>query len=95
MADDRIALRLRVIGRVQGVWFRAWTVKQASALKLDGWVRNRTDGSVEILAAGPSGAVDRLLALCKDGPRNARVVDVCSNPAEDPGPTGFDLRPTA
>ena len=95
MADDRVARRLRVTGRVQGVWFRAWTVEQASALRLDGWVRNRTDGSVEILAAGPSEAVDRLFALCKHGPRNARVADVESNPAEDPGPTGFDLRPTA
>lgn len=49
MADAR---RLTVRGRVQGVGFRAWTVREAKALGLDGWVRNRRDGTVEVLACG-------------------------------------------
>ena len=53
----RIAVRARISGRVQGVWFRAWTVEQAEMLGLDGWVRNRSDGSVEALFAGPRAAL--------------------------------------
>ena len=95
MADRRVARRLTVRGRVQGVWFRGWTVDQARRLGLDGWVRNRADGTVEVLAAGRPDAVDRLAALCQVGPPHARVASVDSMAADDPGRTGFDQRPTA
>ena len=94
MADQRIARRLTVSGRVQGVWFRGWTIDQARALRLDGWVRNRTDGTVEVLAAGPANAVERLMALCHGGPPHAQVTAVDSVPADDPGAIGFGQKPT-
>ncbi|MCC7272994.1 MAG: acylphosphatase, partial [Alphaproteobacteria bacterium] len=66
-----IAARLRIAGRVQGVWYRAWTVETAQALGLRGWVRNRADGSVEALLIGPAAAVDAMAARCRQGPPKA------------------------
>lgn len=94
MSDRRSARRLIVTGRVQGVWFRGWTVDQARKLGLDGWVRNRTDGTVEILAAGSTDAIARLAALCRVGPPHAQVASVDSIAADDPGATGFGQKPT-
>ncbi|MGQ9365578.1 acylphosphatase [Azospirillum sp. ST 5-10] len=95
MADgtDR-AVRAHIGGRVQGVWYRGWTVRRATQLGLRGWVRNRADGSVEALFAGPPAAVDRMLAECRDGPPAARVDAVTVEPAADPGPGPFAQRPT-
>ena len=89
--------RLVVHGRVQGVWFRGWTVDQARALGLDGWVRNRRDGSVEILASGPDQAVATLIDRCREGPPAARVerVDVEDSDETPSPPPGFAQRPTA
>jgi len=67
------AVRLRVRGRVQGVFFRDWTIEAARALGLTGWVRNRTDGSVEILANGPANAIETFVEQCRQGPPAARV----------------------
>ena len=93
-AIARTAVTLRITGRVQGVGFRWWTQHQASALGLDGWVRNRTDRSVEVLAAGAPNAVDSLIALCHEGPDMARVDDVHVAQAMDPGHVGFSLEAT-
>jgi acylphosphatase len=71
-----IAVRVRISGHVQGVWFRAWTVNIARDLCLDGWVRNRTDGSVEAVFCGPEPQVERMIANCSDGPPDASVSDV-------------------
>ena len=90
----RKSVRLVVTGRVQGVWFRGWTVEQAARLGLDGWVRNRADGTVEAVAAGAPAAVDALVEACRQGPPLARVMAVTVDPAEDPGPVGFSQRPT-
>jgi acylphosphatase len=60
-------------GRVQGVGFRAWTEYTALERGLQGWVRNRRDGAVEALFAGPADAVVAMIALCDEGPRGARV----------------------
>jgi acylphosphatase len=87
--------RLVVTGRVQGVWFRGWTVDRARELGLDGWVRNRRDGSVEILADGEAAALDALAARCREGPPAARVEDVAGTEDDEPVPTGFTQRPTA
>lgn len=67
---------VRVEGHVQGVWYRGWTVETARGLGLDGWVRNRTDGSVEALLHGPSAAVARMITACHQGPPTARVTRV-------------------
>lgn len=87
--------RLLVHGRVQGVWYRGWTVDQAEALGLDGWVRNRRDGSVEILVSGADGAIERLIALCRQGPSAARVERVEVTGSDETVPAGFEQRPTA
>jgi len=81
MAETR---HLTVTGRVQGVGYRAWTVETAAGLGLDGWVRNRRDGSVEITARGEPTALDALTEACRRGPTFARVEDVRSETvAED------------
>lgn len=95
MTDEaRKAVLARIGGRVQGVWYRGWTVETAQGLGLSGWVRNRADGTVEALFAGPTAAVDRMLAACRDGPPAARVNGITLSVAEDPGAGGFEQRPT-
>jgi acylphosphatase len=90
-----VARRLTVRGRVQGVFYRGWTVETASALGLEGWVRNRLSGDVEIVAVGPAEAVEALVERCRRGPPAARVEAVEVEDAE-PGPVeGFRQRPTA
>ncbi|CCG43085.1 Acylphosphatase [Magnetospirillum molischianum DSM 120] len=81
-------------GRVQGVWFRGWTVEQASACALSGWVRNRSDGSVEALFHGSAAMVDAMIAACRIGPPAARVSHLSVESAEVPAGPGFHSRPT-
>jgi acylphosphatase len=88
----RSAVRVTISGKVQGVWYRAWTVREATARGLDGWVRNRPDGTVEALFAGAEAAVQDMLAACEQGPPAARVLAVTPQPAADPGATGFAQR---
>ncbi|WP_374656582.1 acylphosphatase [Dongia sp.] len=84
-----IAKLCRIRGKVQGVWYRAWTVEQAEARGLTGWVRNRADGSVEALFAGPPDKVADMIAACHQGPRAARVVDVAVEDFAGDIPEGF------
>lgn len=81
-----------VTGRVQGVAYRAWTEGEAEALGLRGWVRNRRDGSVEAVLAGPEAAVAAMLAKMRDGPPAARVDDLRVQEARDRLPEGFEIR---
>jgi acylphosphatase len=60
-------------GRVQGVGYRAWVEHIATELGLDGWVRNRRDGSVEAVFAGPAEIVAQMVERCRRGPGSARV----------------------
>ena len=91
---ERIAIQLRLRGRVQGVGYRWWATARAQELGLDGWVRNRSDGSVEILAIGAARLLDDFATSCRDGPASALVHDVERTPAEDDGSRGFSPRPT-
>ena len=91
---DRIARRLRIHGRVQGVWYRAWTLETAQRLGLDGWVRNRLDGTVEVLAVGSADAVEKLIAACRDGPPAAKVERIEIEDAKGIVPRGFTKKPT-
>ena len=75
-ADGVRSVRVRISGRVQGVGFRAWTERRASALGLSGWVRNLPCGEVEALFCGPPAAVEAMLTACREGPRLARVEDI-------------------
>lgn len=88
-------VRVRIEGRVQGVWFRAWTSEQAQARGLRGWVRNCRDGSVEALFAGEAKRVDEMVAACRQGPPLARVSNVTVSAAEPPDGAGFESMPTA
>ena len=71
-----IRARLRIHGLVQGVFYRASARQQAQTLGLSGFVRNCDDGSVEVVAEGEDAAVEKLIAWCRIGPRDARVTDV-------------------
>jgi acylphosphatase len=85
----RQTVRLRITGRVQGVWYRGWTVETARRLGLDGWVRNRADGSVEVLISGPEAAVQAMIWACRQGPPAARVDDIATTPGPAPESKGF------
>jgi acylphosphatase len=89
---ETVAARIVVHGRVQGVFFRATAREEARRLGLAGWVRNLPGGSVELVAEGESGAVERMTAWCRRGPPAARVdsVTVASQPPS--GLSGFDIR---
>ena len=91
---DIISMRLRIEGGVQGVGFREFTISEANALNLKGWVRNRADGTVEALACGPRHDVEALIAKCMKGPPSARVTSVDLSPADPPDRLGFTRRPT-
>ena len=88
------SVRLRITGRVQGVGYRLWAERTATALALRGWVRNRADGSVELAASGGDDAVAALIAACRQGPRAAIVAAVEVSDGDDDGSTGFTARPT-
>ena len=76
-ADDKTrTVTVKIEGRVQGVYYRAWTNETARMLKLDGTVRNMGDGSVEAVFSGPGDVVEDMLRRCKDGPKDARVTKV-------------------
>lgn len=86
--------RLRIHGRVQGVGFRAFVYREAQLLGIDGWVRNRTDGTVEALVRGDQGTIADLLARIEEGPRWGRVdrVDQTIESDNGDGPHGFNIR---
>jgi acylphosphatase len=96
--NDWIVRHIDVRGRVQGVGFRAFVEDRAIELGLTGWVRNRRDGSVEAVFAGPRAAVDAIVAACRTGPRGARVdaLDQRDSADADLGgePDIFVCRPT-
>lgn len=87
-------VRLHIAGRVQGVGYRAWATRIGAELGLRGWVRNRADGSVEILAIGPDDAVAALTEAARRGPPAARVGDILVADGEDDGSVGFSALPT-
>jgi acylphosphatase len=81
--------QVTVTGRVQGVGYRAWVDHQARNHNLEGWVRNRRDGSVEALFAGPADIVSDMVARCRRGPSSARVDSVQDGEAD---PDALQLR---
>jgi acylphosphatase len=92
--SDTKAVNAVISGKVQGVWFRAWTMEQAQKRGLAGWVRNRNDGTVEALFAGPADKVDDMLQACRQGPPLAKVAGVAVTPASFPHNDGFEQRST-
>lgn len=89
---DNIRVRLIIEGRVQGVWFRDSTRTEAVGLGVTGWVKNRVDGGVEVVAEGPVDRVNKLVAWCHHGPSYARVTDVYETREEWQGEfNSFDI----
>jgi acylphosphatase len=88
-------LRAAIKGRVQGVGYRAWTFRRAQELSLQGWVRNRRDGSVEAVFKGDEDKVVQMLAECWQGPRSAVVSEVVATAVPDELWSDFSVRPTA
>jgi acylphosphatase len=94
MAEMSTAIRLIIHGRVQGVGYRAWARREATRLGLDGWVRNRGDGTVELVAAGTAENLLAFVGLCERGPPAARVTAMQRFDAGDVAETGFAERHT-
>ncbi|MBT2185573.1 acylphosphatase [Sphingobium nicotianae] len=90
-----LARHLIIRGRVQGVFYRSWSVATAQRLGLTGWVCNRLNGDVEALIQGDAGAVADFLALAVQGPPAARVDSVEVENAEPGDLRTFDQRSTA
>ena len=93
--SERTTKRLRIHGRVQGVWFRESMRQEAERLAITGWVRNRMDGTVEAVVQGDAQAVDEMVAWARRGPRDAHVrrVEVDDEPADNF--SAFEKRPSA
>lgn len=87
--SDPTARLLRIHGLVQGVGYRNALQAEATRLGLAGWVRNRSDGTVEALVAGPANAVEALIEWSRRGPPAARVSRVDDVPASPPPHTTF------
>jgi len=89
---NNIRVRLIIEGRVQGVWFRDSTRREARSLGVTGWVKNRPDGTVEALIEGPETPVRKLVSWCHHGPSAARVSRVHEHPESWSGEFGsFDI----
>lgn len=85
-------LHVEIRGRVQGVGFRWFVRERARALALSGWVKNLSDGSVEVAASGSDAAVRDLLALLREGPPGAHVRDVVTlAPPDEELPNPFSI----
>jgi acylphosphatase len=91
---SEVAVHVRIEGRVQGVWFRAWTEKTANELGLTGWVRNCRDGTVEAVFCGVQSQIDQMIKLCHEGPRAAQVDRINVESEVDQFYSRFDKRPT-
>lgn len=94
MSGESLSLRLLIRGRVQGVSYRAWAVRQARQLGLAGWVRNRVDGSVEAVVSGPASSVREMIGRCRRGPPAAAVRSVEESAEAWHAEAGFRQLPT-
>lgn len=92
MTSTRVAMRVVVQGRVQGVCFRAATRAEAERRGVTGWVRNQPDGSVEAVFEGSHQHVDAMLAFVRQGPPAASVSDVASSDCPPEGSQDFEIR---
>nr|GMC46298.1 acylphosphatase-like isoform X1 [Ipomoea batatas]GMC56574.1 acylphosphatase-like isoform X1 [Ipomoea batatas] len=88
-------VRAVIKGRVQGVFYRDWTVENAKELGLKGWVRNRRDGTVEALFSGSPEKVEEMEQRCRRGPPAAMVTGFDVFPCNDDPGAGFERRSTA
>ena len=90
----RVSFRLRIEGVVQGVGYRAFAATEARKLRLDGWVRNRSDGTVEAQVTGDTANVESFVQACLRGPRGAKVTNIDLRNCEPLEESGFRQRQT-
>lgn len=86
--------KLRISGNVQGVGYRDWAMEEAKTRGLHGWVRNRSDGTVEVLISGPDKTVQDMLGACTMGPEAAKVSNIDIHNEKIAPDQGFVRRPT-
>lgn len=91
---DRKSVQVVISGRVQGVGYRAWCVRTATALGLSGWARNRRSGSVEAVLCGEAAGVEAMLEALWKGPVYARIDEVEVTGEAPPQEGAFDVKPT-
>ncbi|HUE79156.1 MAG TPA: acylphosphatase [Sphingomicrobium sp.] len=89
---ERVGRKVRLYGRVQGVFYRQWTLNQARSLGVAGWVHNARDGSVEAHLEGEESAVAEMIARMKDGPAGAHVDDLTVEEVAPEAVEGFSVR---
>lgn len=95
MSETEItSMRLRIEGSVQAVGYRNFMIEEARKLGVDGWVRNRSDGSVEALVSGETKAVESLIAACARGPEGSRIKHIDLEKVDPPAEKGFSRRPS-
>ena len=94
MSDEITSLRVHVHGIVQGIGFRDFLMTSAQQNKLDGWVRNRADGSVEALVSGPTKSVELFVSHATQVPQGAKVSAVDLHDSKPPADKGFIRRPS-
>ena len=85
-------MKLRISGKVQGVFFRAGALEEAKELGVTGWIKNNPDGTVELHAEGPEAALEQFIEWCHDGPRGAQVKAIEATPESEQGFLSFDIR---
>jgi acylphosphatase len=90
--SERVAVRVVVRGRVQGVFFRENVRRRAEQRGVTGWIENRPDGAVEAFFEGEEDAVRGLVEFCREGPRSAEVEQVEESAEEPRGLSGFEVR---
>lgn len=86
------AVKVRIEGKVQGVWYRAWTEETANGLGLHGWVSNLPDGAVQAVFYGGTDDVARMLENCRHGPPLAKVTHIEAQDCDPPRSSGFEIR---
>ena len=90
-----MAVRVIIEGRVQGVGFRYWVAREAERLGVDGWVRNRRDGTVEAVLSGEAAAVEAMIEKLWQGPPLAEVAAVDRYDHDGPVAPGFAVKESA
>jgi acylphosphatase len=96
MSDAAFLVHVVIRGQVQGIGFRAWVADEARAARLNGYVRNRRDGTVEAVFSGPQADVEAMLVACWRGPPGSQVtaIDPVAAEVEPLAEEGFEVRST-
>ncbi|MCB1681517.1 MAG: acylphosphatase [Rhodospirillales bacterium] len=92
---ERVTKHLKIFGHVQGVGYRAWAVQNATQIGLRGWVRNRSNGSVEAVVTGDEDAVQKFISACYEGPRASKVETISVSDGLDELLSSFEQRETS